>query len=85
MTLGKLLIHVRNVGDFSLENMANHPSLTLLCSEVELTSIVDKYGGMMSDCSTMINQGDYVQYCDSNSPMVNWSCIVFTQSYCNLI
>ena len=68
--LSKLCISPQDLGDVTLSEIKENPSFTLLCSDVNLSSIVDVYGGMMSEFSTLIHIGDFVKYLDSNSSRV---------------
>ena len=63
--LGKLCISPQDLGDVS--EIKENPSFTLLCSDVNLSSIIGLYGGMMGEFSTLIHIGDFV---DSNSSRV---------------
>ena len=48
-------------------NEISNSSLTLLCSDVELTRPVETFGGVMGDNSALINIGDFVNYHDQTS------------------
>lgn len=64
--LGDLSISLMEFGDITLSAVQDHPSLTLLCSGMELTKPVDTFGGVMG-FSTLIHVGDFVKYCDQGS------------------
>lgn len=61
--LGELKVSLGDLGDLTLEDVRNHPSLTLLCSEVGLSVTVTVYGGMMGE-SSLIHCGDFIKYSD---------------------
>lgn len=48
----------------TLEQVMDDPSLTLLCSEVELADKVDVYSAVMGKNSVLINSGDFVKFSD---------------------
>ena len=65
--LGSVLVSLGDYGDLTLHDIQANPSLTLLCSDLELATV---YGCVTSYCSTLIHLGDFVKYSDTESPMV---------------
>ena len=76
--LSKLCISPQDLGDVTLSEIKENLSFTLLCSDVNLSSIVDVYGGMMSEFSTLIHIGDL----DSNSSRVFFFFFFFFSISC---
>lgn len=65
--LGSVKVSVDNLGELSLNDFQVNPQYTLLCSGVEMTALVDVYGGLMSKTCKMIHCGDYVKFSDSQN------------------
>ena len=86
--LGNLSVSLLELGDKTLNAVKSSESVTLLCSDVELTALVDTFGGLMSKESSLINIGDFVKYCDHNSAtaevklcMMSLACISIGSFY----
>ncbi len=65
MPLGDIKISLDNKTE-TIDEVKKNPSLSLLCDEC-----VDVYKCVTSDRSTLIHLGDFVEYLDSNSTLVN--------------
>ena len=48
----------------TLRDISNHPVLSLLHSDIELTQLVDIYDGVMSKDSSLIHIGNFVTFQD---------------------
>ncbi len=62
----------------TFSEIRSNQSLTLLCSDVELTKSVVTFGAVMGDNSTMIHVGDFIKYHDQSSvaaQVVTWQNI----------
>ena len=77
--LNTIKVTVEDLGELSLNQVQANSRLSLLCTDVELSSLVDVYGGLMSKTCTLIHNGDFVKFSDSEtsatvSPSKHNSC-----------
>lgn len=71
-TLGELLICPRNLEELSLNDIKQrHPSYTVLCADLGLSTLVDVYSGVMSDNAILIHLGEFVKFSDSDNSNVS--------------
>jgi len=68
--LGSIIVSLRDFGTLAIDEVKTKPSLTLLCSDVELSKPVEVYKCVTSNCSTLIHLGNFVKYSDGESSMV---------------
>jgi hypothetical protein len=59
--LGTVRVSVDDLGELSLNDIRVNPQYTLLCFDVEMTTHVDVYGGLISKACEMIHCGDFVK------------------------
>lgn len=72
-------VSLADLGTVTLNQVKENSSLSLLCLDVELETLVDVYGGMMSKKGTLIHNGDFIKFCDSQTSTAvkyrEWLCL----------
>lgn len=62
-----------------MKEIEENSKLTLLLSGVESSKNADLYGGVMSDQTTLISNGDFVTYSDDETAVTTVSYYTCTQ------
>lgn len=77
--LGSVHVQLDDIGDLTMNDIVGNPRLTLLCSDIDLLKEVDVYGGVMSECKTLVLIGGFMEYSDNEGTSTSVSVFMHAE------